>query len=244
MWHNNKRLTREGLLHEYGVAHGSRKIEDFLALGPAPWSVLAMHNTVLAEVRSAFAAGAYYPALLGAAGLGERLLNQLMLELRDDFGDHPHTRRVAEKDSVDSWTTLIEVLREWGVLRAEVSRKYKQLHRLRTESVHYLRPSLSESSREEALQAVTLLQQIIEELFSPHSGDHFIRGTSGAFYLKLDAEKRPFVKRFLIPASALLSPEHELDLMSIPQRVFDNLDYGRAEGLDALSDEEFAARVG
>jgi hypothetical protein len=31
-----------------------------VALGPAPWSVLATHNSVLTEIRKAFAFGAYY----------------------------------------------------------------------------------------------------------------------------------------------------------------------------------------
>lgn len=109
-WRTNQRFIREGLLHEFGVEDGDRKIADFLAVGPAPWSVSAMHNLVLAEVRRAFVGGAYYPALLGAAGLGERILNQLMLELRDDFSEHAATARVAGKGSVDNWTVLIQVL--------------------------------------------------------------------------------------------------------------------------------------
>lgn len=76
LWARNQRLVREGLLHEFGVDDGDRKIEDFIAVGPAPWSVIASHNMILNQVRRAFVLGSYYPALVGAAGLGERILNE------------------------------------------------------------------------------------------------------------------------------------------------------------------------
>jgi hypothetical protein len=50
--------------------------------GAAPSSVVALHNIHLTQVRAAFVGMNYYPALLGASGLGERILNQLVLTLR------------------------------------------------------------------------------------------------------------------------------------------------------------------
>lgn len=88
-WRSNIGRVREGLLHDLGVADGERKIEDFRALGTAAWSVVASHNGFLAQIRTAFAADAYYPALLGAAGLGERILNDLIRDLRADYARHP-----------------------------------------------------------------------------------------------------------------------------------------------------------
>lgn len=244
LWRENKRVVREGLLHDYGVANGGRKIEDFIALGPAPWSVTAMHNEVMRAVRDAFVAGAYYPALLGAAGLGERILNQLVLELRDDYQDHPQTRRVAKKSSIDDWTASIEALRGWGVLAPTAVSKYKRLHRLRIAAVHYVTPTLDQTARAEALEAIRLLQEIVQEVFSPHTGEHYIEGTAGVFFVRLEAKSLPFVRRFLVPASTLVSPHHELDFQSRPPRVLDDANYATDQGIDSLTDEEFAQRVG
>lgn len=121
------------------------------------------------------------PALLGAVGLGERILNQLMLELKEDFDDHPITRRVVGKVSVDDWKVLIQVLKEWGVLPRDVVVKYERLRKLRNNAVHYKVPSLDQSSEREALEAISLLRDIIENLFGPHGDRFYIPGTTGAF---------------------------------------------------------------
>jgi hypothetical protein len=118
---------------------------------------------------------------LGAVGLGERILNQLMLELKEDFDDHPITRRVVGKVSVDDWKVLIQVLKEWGVLPRDVVVKYERLRKLRNNAVHYKVPSLDQSSEREALEAISLLRDIIENLFGPHGDRFYIPGTTGAF---------------------------------------------------------------
>ncbi len=99
-WQEAKRGIRERVLYEFGVEDYDRKLADFLAIGAQPWSVVAMHNRNLRAIRNAFVAGAYYPALLGAVGLGERILNQVILELRDALADHPATKPVATKQGV------------------------------------------------------------------------------------------------------------------------------------------------
>jgi hypothetical protein len=101
-----------------------------------------------------------------------------VLELRAAFGDHPQTRRVATNASIDDWTTAIEVLKGWEVFSAGVASMYKRLARLRINAVHYLQPTLDKSSRDKALKAVLLPQQIIETsspaqraaLHRPHRG--------------------------------------------------------------------------
>ena len=60
-------------------------------------------------------------------------------------------------------------------------------------------------------------------------------------YLRLDVEEQPFVRRFFIPASVLVSPEHEW-VSNDPVTVLDNTEYG-ADGA-VLSDAEFVERVG
>jgi len=47
--------------------------------------VIAYHNSFLRRVRDAFASGNYYPALTAGCALGERILNHLILDLREEF---------------------------------------------------------------------------------------------------------------------------------------------------------------
>jgi hypothetical protein len=120
---------------------------------------------------------------------------------------------------------------------------FERLRRLRHDAVHYNVPTLDVAAREEALDALQILQQIIGRLFHPNLDDHLIPGIAGADYLRLDAEEQPFVRRFFIPASVLVSPEHEW-VSGDPVTVLDQTDYGASEGITALADYEFAERIG
>ena len=62
-----------------------------------------------------------YPALTGACALGERILNYLILNLRDDFHSTPEYKQVYRKDSFDQWDAPINALASWGVLLPEVA---------------------------------------------------------------------------------------------------------------------------
>ncbi|NEA30208.1 hypothetical protein [Streptomyces sp. SID13031] len=95
----NQALVRQGLIYEFGTENYELKIQNFAVLGAAPWSVVALHNIYLAQARAAFVGMNYYPALLGACGLGERILNQLVLTLREDYAGHDATKRVVNKQS-------------------------------------------------------------------------------------------------------------------------------------------------
>lgn len=244
-WRSNIAKVKEGLLHQLGVAHGEQKIEDFRALGTAPWSVVAAHNEFLAQVRTAFASGAYYPALLGAAGLGERILNDLIRDLRDDYSAHPATGRVRAKDSVESWPTAIRVLREWGVLTGDLADDYLRLGRLRNAAVHY-RPGLEATASDAALEAVLLLQRLVEGLFKPLGGPPlFIEGITGASFLARASEDLPLVRRYYLPNAVLVSPRYELRPGPVRGEFdcFDDAEYGSPQGCRELTDQEFAAAL-
>lgn len=245
-WRSNIRRVREGLLHQLGVADGDRKIEDFRALGTAPWSVVAAHNGFLAQVRAAFASGAHYPALLGAAGLGERILNDLIRDLRADYSAHPATTaRVRGRDSFDNWPSAIRVLQDWGVLTDSLADDYMRLGRLRNAAVHF-RPGLETTAREQALEAVLVLQRIVGALFAPLGGSPlFIEGISGASFLARTSEDLPLVRRYYLPNAVLVSPRYELRPGPVRGEFacFDDAEYGSPQGCRELTDQEFAAAL-
>src|ERR1700677_2967191 len=85
---NRQQVERE-IIVEFGQENGPQKLKNFADLGAKPVSVLAYHNRFLHQARDAFVMSAYYPTLTGACSLGERILNHLVLALRDDFKHTP-----------------------------------------------------------------------------------------------------------------------------------------------------------
>jgi len=103
----NRNRVRAGLAREFGGCCLDVKITDFVAIGSKPFSVVRYHNSFFAQVRRSFVVGTYYFALFGASALGERILNHLILDLRDDFRHTPEHRAVAGKGSFADWSRAI-----------------------------------------------------------------------------------------------------------------------------------------
>lgn len=235
----NQASLRADLIHEFGAADYEKKIQNFRDLGSAPWSVAALHNTYLKEVRHAFAAGAYYPALVGACALGERILNHLVLSLRDEYADHPATRHVAGKSAVDGWERCIRTLEEWGVISVDVKADYRALEEARHAAVHYRTDLDDGDARLAALHAIKLLGSAVERIFNPHGeAPHYFNGPIGRAFVRLEAEADPFIKRFILPACALVSPRFRFVPSGFDLDIYDDPDYG--VGDDPLTDDEFA----
>lgn len=136
MWRANKAEIEQGLIAEFGSIDGQRKLENYRAMGPAPWSVVFEDSVLLGQVRGSFAHGDYYPALVGAATLGERLLHRLVLALRQDYVNHPATtKRVRSGRLGAEWGALIAVLHGWGVLDDALTKTYEDLEALRHSAV-------------------------------------------------------------------------------------------------------------
>lgn len=237
----NRRQIRIGLIHEFRNAEHERKIDDFGALGAAPWSVIDRHNLFMRQIRDSFAFGAYYPALVGACALGERLLNELVIRLRVAYRSHPATVKVATQRTFNDWVLCIEALFKWGVLDDPLATKFNNHRKFRNRSVHYGTHLTGSDARDDALHAVLLIQEIIEALFKPHGGPpRFIAGTSGHTFFSLLAESEPFTREFLLPASILVSPNFEMRWNAATGwfDVFDDETY--QDEFFTLTDEEFA----
>lgn len=242
-WRDVKDSAIATLLTELGVNDSVRKVADYLALGPPPESFAFEHLPALEQVRSALTHGDYYPALVGACALGERIFNQLIRDLRDDFRDHAGTpRKIQNSDTHTDWRTAIDALHRWGVLSDELAGTYKSLRQLRNEAVHFT-PGLDATAREPALEAVAAVQTIIAAVFAISGGaPRFIDGTSGGSFVARDAETHPVVRRVILPHCALVSPAHRLYPAEPDGRrfiVFDDSDYDPTP----LNDTEFAAAL-
>lgn len=118
--HENKARARQGIVYQYGQAAAETKLQNFMDLGSKPFSVLAFHNRFAEQVRHSFVVGSYYPALVGACALGERLLNHLILNLRENFKGTPEYKKVHRKSSFDDWELAIGTLESWGLASRSV----------------------------------------------------------------------------------------------------------------------------
>jgi hypothetical protein len=242
MWAANQEGIRANLLADLGWRDGIEKLDNYRAMGVAPWSVVFEHSVLLQQVRNSFAHGDFYPALVGACALGERLLNELILALRDDFKNHSATTRRVRGGRVGAeWGALISVLHGWGVFDDEVAETYRQLEELRHAAVHFVQ-ELPVKTREPALDALLRLQTVVERVFEPHGGPpRFIAETPGDSYISLEAEDDPLIRRVFLPRSVLVSPVHRLEWDESADRwsAFDDLDFEPSE----LTDDQFAAAL-
>lgn len=236
-WSNRLRAL-EWLKYEFGEDDLGEKVAEFGALGPEPFSVLAYHNLFFRQVRRSFVIGSHYPALVGCCALGERILNHLIHEFRDDFKGTPEYKHVYDKESYDDWSRAIDVLGSWHILLPEVVTDYRELRTKRNESIHF-RPETSTRAREMALDAIQLLGRIIEGQFGSFGTKPWYFQMPGETYVKKDAEGLPFVQKILIPAGLHVGPKYTLayDQESGAWSIEDVGDAGSDDG----TDEDFVA---
>lgn len=213
MWRKNKEGVKRGLLLQYGFEDADSKLKDFVDLGPKPFSVLAYHNRFAEQARNAFVVGAYYPALTGACALGERILNHLVLELREDFRRTPEYKKVHRKKSFDNWDLPIGTLETWGVLVPKAVAAFKTLRDIRNRRAIHFDPSTDTNDREYALDAVRSLNEIVAEQFGTlEPAPWFIPGVKGGVsFIKKELEADPFVKLVYLPNAVSVGPEHYLE---------------------------------
>ena len=232
----NRERVRAGLAREFGDDRLDKKIADFVAIGSKPFSVVGYHNVLFEQVRRSFVVGAYYPALLGACALGERILNHLILDLRNDYRHTQEFRAVAGKSSFADWSRAIGTLEAWGVLLPKAIAEFRALMPLRHRSVHF-NASTYATLRDDALAGILHLREIIDQQFTAFGArPWFIEGTRGLIFLKRDWEENPFIRTFYLPTCPFVGPNVAISMWD-GLSFYDTVDYGDGN----WSDAEFAA---
>ncbi|HXQ05400.1 MAG TPA: hypothetical protein VN831_11680 [Bradyrhizobium sp.] len=231
----NQELTRQRLGAEFGTDALDAKVQNFIDIGSKPFSVLAYHNRLFDEVRRAFVIGAYYPALVGACALGERILNHLILDLRAQYSHTPEYKKVFRKDSFDDWRIVIDALEAWEMLLPKAVSEFRALMTLRHRSIHF-NVSTYSTLREDALTAILHMREIIDQQFTAFGlRPWFILGTKGHIFIKREWEKNPFVKAYYLPTCPFVGPYFAISFTH-GLRFHDHNDYGDG----AWTDEGFA----
>ncbi len=232
----NKDAIEKKLVSSYGAEAQQAKRQNFIELGDKPPSILAFHNRFFEQIRTSFVMGAYYPALTAACALGERILNHLLLILRDDYRHTPEYKTVSRKDSFDNWDVPIDTLELWNILLPDVTMEFRRLKNLRHKAVHF-RPEVDRNDRDLALEAIRCLREIIRNQFSAFgSQPWFITSIPGEIYIKKGWESNPFIQKVYLPNCLAVGPRHQVEAL-VPQIVVkDSFQYEERE----VTDEEFS----
>lgn len=232
----NRASVIEGLKYQFGVEDHEQKVQNFIEIGPKPMSVVAFHNLFFSQVRSSFVFGSYYPALTGACALGERILNHLILSLREDFRSTVEYKRVYRKDSFDDWDLAINTLSSWSILLPEAEKDFRLLARKRNEALHF-RLETEQNVRSMALEAVRCLQRIIGEQFSGLGCQPwFLTGVPGEIYIRTSWESNPFIRKVYLPNGPLVGYRHRIE--SLHPRIH-IVDPDKNQMGPRISDEDF-----
>lgn len=230
----NKKKTIKWLLQFFGEFHSDMKIKNYIDLGVKPLSVLTFHNKFFEQIRISFIMGGYYPALVGVCALGERILNHLILALREDYKITPEYKEIYRKNQFDDWQLLIRVLESWNVLLPEVEKKFKELQKIRHNAIHF-RPEIERNDRQLSLSAIKTLSDIISGQFSVFSAQPWIFFVPGESYIRKEWETNPFIKKIYIPNCAYLGPYHTVESIMPQWLIKDNYRYKDTD----ISDDEF-----
>jgi hypothetical protein len=228
---------RRRLAEEFGQDDLDCKIDNFKAIGNIPFSVLSYHNTFFRQLRTSYVVGAYYPALVGACALGERILNHLMLDLREFYKQTVHyTEDVATRKTFDNWPTMINSLEAWGVLPPDTAKTFRDLYKMRGRSVHF-NIKTPETVKDDALAAIRHLRSIIELQFAAFGrAPWIIPGTLGNAFIRKEFETNPFVKTYFLPQLNFVGPLFGMAWTPNGWLIGDYRDYGDG----TWTDEEFA----
>jgi hypothetical protein len=97
VYRDNRQQRIDRLKLHHGELHIESVIKNVIDLGPKSMSLLTYHNKLHEQARRAFVSGLYYPALVAACALGERILNHLILDLRESFKASSHYKKVHRK---------------------------------------------------------------------------------------------------------------------------------------------------
>lgn len=234
-YENRKNITNR-LIAEYGELDQDQKIENFIALDAKPFSILAFHNRFFSQIRDSFIVGSYYPALTGVSALGERILNYLLLTLREDYRGTKEYKKIYKKNSFDDWSIPISTLQSWDVLLPDVVVNFIKLKEMRNKAIHF-HPETDNNDRALALEAINCMKAIIGSQFSSWGTQPWFLATiPGEMYIKKSWEEKPFIKKIYLPNCVLVGTNHRIESI-LPQVVInDKFEYEDIQ----ISDEEFS----
>jgi hypothetical protein len=224
---------RRMLAAKHGTDDIEGKLERYLNFKPPDLVVVTEFHPMVLEVEDAYICGHYYPSLTGACCIGERILNVLVLRLRDYHKKSEWYKRIYGKESFDDWGQAIQILSDWNVLSRTLATTFTELKDIRHQSVHFRRlPDLENR----AIDALNCVLKITNELFGMRDDVLFIQGH---LFVKKQMEADPVVKEFYLPAAHYVGHRYRVENDKGTAVVIDEHEYENRE----ITDEEFIELV-
>lgn len=220
------------LIEEHGEESIDEKYLRWAEVSRANMWVLEEFNEFLDEISKAYIRGYYYLSITGACCLTERILNRLVVKLKNHYKTSPRYKLLyGREQQIQNWSLLIDTLEEWGVLNDEQVKVCKRLYKYRNETVHYIPDYDFKSAAPEVIKLTT---RLIDSLFSvfERRDVYNIFTIPGEIWVKEEKLNDPFVKEFVLPCCSMGGAVSQFD--------YENNEYledGAVVG--DLSEEEF-----
>lgn len=232
-----KKFQRKELESKYGEYDIEAKIQRWLSIPKAPILFINEATSLALDIERAYVFGNFYSGLTGACCLGERIFNQIILQVRNDYTETNiyKIRKSIRKDTIFNWIDAIDALYEWGIISEETKGDYEKLYKLRTESVHYQdKPQDLEIM---AVQAIKTIFKILSSLFGYFENKKYLLlfDCPGEIYVRKEYEDNPFVRGFILSTSYKVGYKHSVVVKDESFIFEDNNVYDNKE----ISDEEF-----
>jgi len=225
----------EFLRAEYGTNNFDHKFDHWREIPTPVLSVLGEHTQLLKDIERAYVSGGLYPAMTGACCLGERIFNQVILSVRDEYKSHEHYKEIHKYQTIIKWELGIETMSNFGIISDETAAKYRELHQIRIQGVHF--QAKTQDLGALAKRAIELINGIVADMFGIVPQNRCISWCEvpGEIYLRKEYESDPFVKKFYLPATVLVGYKHRVATENGKNVLRDASDYPDTE----ISDEEF-----
>lgn len=200
---------KEVMLNDFRIQWGEKdfdsKIARYIKLDLAYIGISEEYYELLQPIISSYCCGYFYPAMTSAGALGERILNRLIIKLRDYYKSSKHYKKIYRKDSFDQWEYPVEVLKDWDVISEEVADLFLNLKQYRNDSIHYNEGYDFEKNSHNAIKT---LANIINLQFNYMTRNDlfWVFDVPGEILLKTEKINIPFIKEFVLPHCVLIGP--------------------------------------
>ena len=226
--------TKNQLKEEYGTRNFESKLQNLRDIGSKKFSIISHHNLLIDEIRKSFINENYYPALTGACALGERILNHLIIDLRDFYIDTGENDKIKKNKANANWKAMLKIINGWDFIIPEVANEFDKLRNLRNRAIHFNIETIDDL-RGNSLNAILCIQKILFEQFSAFGNQPwFITDIPGEIYIKSEWELNPFIIKYYLPNSIYVGYNHKIKTLN-PLEIEDNSNYENTK----TKDEEF-----
>jgi len=221
----------EDLKATLGHENFQEKFDRWRKIDYPPLGLIDEYPEKIAQIINTYSAGYFYPAVISACCLAERILNRLVLKTRDHFKNYPHYKNIYRKESFDDWGKMINIISDWRLIPERAIYLMRELMPIRHQSIHYTKAfdfgAIAPDLINKLIAAITEIFGVLNR-----KDIYLVFDVPGEIWVRLEAQKHPFVKEFVLPHCYYAHANHDIDFekSKITERV------GK---IGTLTDEEF-----